>query len=116
MFKGAYYSTEHDDFSDLEADGFDLALYLGTGLASKGFKAYVGGGIFNETWELFGAEEDFSGIQVTGGIGYNWDNIALDFIVGIRDPSDYEDFIEDNLFIDVDPAAVTGSLTLSIRI
>ena len=114
-FRGAFYSVEHDDFSALEADGFDLSLVVGVGLLNQGFKIYGGGGIFNETWDLGGAEEDFSGLQITGGIGYNWNNVALDFVLSIRDPSDYENFIEDIFPIDVDPAVVTGSLMVSIR-
>lgn len=109
-FRGGIYSTEHDSLSALENNGYDLAIYLGTGLATQGFKAYVGGGIFNETQEAFGFNKDFGGVQLSGGIGYNWDAIALDFILGIRDPGDYEDFVG------VDAAAVTGSLILSIRI
>ena len=50
--KGAYYSLEHDDFSELEATGLDLSVVAGTGLATQGFKIYGGGGFFKETWEV----------------------------------------------------------------
>jgi hypothetical protein len=113
--RGEYYTLDHDDISALDDTGIDLVIYFGTGLATHGFKAYIGGGIFNETWELLGYEEDFSGLQINGGIGYNWDPVALDFVLGIRDSSDYEDFIQRALFINVDAAAISGSLILSAR-
>ena len=43
--RGQYYSVEHDDFSELEASGLEANAYFGTGLASNGFKAFIGGGI-----------------------------------------------------------------------
>ena len=113
--RGEYYSLEHDDFSDLDVSGIDIVAYFGTNLASHGFKAYIGGGLFSETWESGPVEEDFSGIQINGGIGYNWDVVALDFVLGIRDPSDYEDFVLDVGGITTDAAAVSGSLILSAR-
>lgn len=113
--RGEYYTLDHDDVSGLDDTGIDLVAYFGTGLATHGFKAYIGGGLFNETWELSGYDESFSGLQINGGIGYNWDVVALDFVLGIRDPNDYEDFIQRSLFINVDAAAVSGSLILSAR-
>lgn len=113
--RGEYYSLDHDDFSALEASGIDLVAYLGTGLATQGFKAYIGGGLFSETWEIAGFEEDFSGLQLNGGIGYNWDVIALDFVLGIRDASEYEDFIMRTIGVNTDATAVSGSLILSAR-
>jgi len=113
--RGGYYSLDHDDFSAIDDTGIDLVAYFGTGLATHGFKAYIGGGIFNETWKLSVFEEDFSGLQINGGIGYNWNVVALDFVLGIRDPGDYEDFIRRTLLINVDAAAISGSLILSAR-
>ena len=89
--------------------------YFGTGLATQGFKAYIGGGIFSEEWESPARTENFGGLQLNGGIGYNWDVVALDFVLGIRDPSDYEEFIQRVLFVSTDAAAVSGSLILSAR-
>lgn len=111
--RGGYYSLEHDDFSSLDATGMDLTAYFGTGLASQGFKAYIGGGIFSETWDANGFEEDFSGLQLSGGIGYNWNVMALDFLIGIRDASDYEDFVNTAFDASTDASAVSGSLMLS---
>jgi hypothetical protein len=79
--------------SALDDTGTDLVIYFGTGLASHGFKAYTGGVIFTE----------------------NRDPVALDFVLGIRDSSDYEDFIQRALFINADAAAISDSLILSAR-
>jgi hypothetical protein len=102
------FSQEDADNSNLESKGFDLLGYLGTGLAIHGFKAYVGGGYFSDEWELGAISERFNGLQLSGGLGYNWDYLSLDFILNIRDASDYEVF-------DIDAAAVSGSLLLSYR-
>ena len=40
------YSLDHDDFSSFDSDGYDMVLHLGTGLASQGCKAYIGGCFF----------------------------------------------------------------------
>ena len=90
--RGEYYSIEHKSFSAIDATGVDLVAYYGTGLATTGLKAYIGGGIFLERWDVAGTTGEFNGFQINGGAGYNWDVIALDFIVGLRDPSDYENF------------------------
>jgi hypothetical protein len=114
--RGSYFSLEHDDLSDLESKGIDLLGYLGTGLATHGFKAYVGGGYFSDEWELGPVSERFNGLQLSGGIGYNWSSVSLDFILGIRDASDYEDFVNQAFpFNPVSAVAVSGSLLLSYR-
>jgi hypothetical protein len=113
--RATYFSLEHDDDSALESTGYDLLAYLGTSLATPGFKAYIGGGYFSDEWKLGAFSKTFSGLQLSGGIGYNWNAIALDFILGVRDASDYEDFVNQNSFIKVSAAAVTGSLLVSFR-
>jgi len=114
--KGAYYYMEHDDFSDLEVEGIDLAVVAGTGLATEGFKIYGGVGLFSEKWKVKGlsGNEKFSGAQLVGGLGYNWEVVSLDFSVGIRDSSDYEDFAK-KLGSNSDITAVSAALTLSAR-
>ena len=113
--RGTYFSLEHDDLSDLESTGYDLLAHFGMGLLKPGFKAYIGGGYFRDEWELASFSETFSGLQLNGGIGYNWESVSLDFILGIRDSGDYEDFINQNSSIQVSAVAVTGSLLLSYR-
>jgi hypothetical protein len=106
-----FYSMDNNDNSDFEMDGYTLSGYIGVGLTSPGLKIYVGGGYFNETLESdFTRDIDFDGLQVNGGIGYNWNLVALDVLAGIRDTSDYEDSIFD------EPSAATISIILSIRL
>jgi hypothetical protein len=108
---GQYYSLEHNDFSYLDVSGVDISAYYGTGLSSKGFKAYVGAGVYSETLDLEGMEEDFSGVQLRGGFGYNWEAISLDLSVGIRSTGDYEDLADDG----ADMSAVSSALVLAFR-
>ena len=112
--KGQYYSLEHDDFSSLEDTGFDFVGYFGTGLATEGFKAYIGGGLFNESWKMTGFSKGFSGLQLNGGIGYSWEVVAIDLVLGMRDAGDYKDFAASQ-GISLDPSAVSSSLTISAR-
>ena len=111
----SYFSLEHDDFSEIDSTGFDLTGYIGTGLASYGFKAYVGGGLFNDKWEAGGFSKTFDGLQLNGGIGYNWEAVSVDFILGIRDASDYEDFANADFGTNESAGAITSLLMLSAR-
>jgi len=113
--RGTYFSLEHDDFSDVESTGYDLLAYFGTGLASQGFKAYIGGGLFKDKWELGSFSESFDGLQLNGGLGYNWQSISLDLVLGIRDPSDYEDFANSVFATNYTATAISTSLLLSYR-
>ncbi len=108
------YSTEYDLNTSLEANGSDWVLLFGTGLENEGFKVYIGAGVYNETWEIEGFSENFSGTQFNAGIGYNWDVIVLDLFIGIRETTEYETFIQDALII-TDAAAVSASFSLSAR-
>ncbi|KGJ88080.1 hypothetical protein ND16A_2633 [Thalassotalea sp. ND16A] len=112
--RAGYYSLDFDDDSELESSGLDLLAYYGTGFATEGFKAYIGGGFFTDTWEAEGEDEDFSGIQLNGGIGYNWEFVSLELMLGIRSADDYADFIED-LGGNGDVTAISSSLLLSAR-
>lgn len=112
-FRGTIFSLENDDFSEFESSGFDLVVYGGMGLLTQGFKIYGGGGLFKDTWEIFGFEEDFSGLQLSGGLGYNWEAVAIDFVIGIRDVSDYDDFV--STVGSTAEAAVSSNLSVSFR-
>jgi len=114
-FRGTYYVVDHAQDLDLDTIGYDLLVYWGRGFTRHGFKAYIGGGYFNETQEDADFSDKFSGLQVNGGIGYNWSVIALDFTLGIRDPGDYEDFFKNDTGNNIDAVAITGSLILSAR-
>ncbi len=113
--RGTYYSLEHDDFSEVDSSGYDLVGYFGTGLASSGFKAYIGGGLFKDKWEVANFSESFSGLQINGGLGYNWYSVSLDFNLSLRDAGDYEDFVNDILGDKISASAVTGMLLMSAR-
>jgi hypothetical protein len=110
-----YFVLEHTDLSELESSGLDVSAHFGTGLATYGFKAYIGGGFFNDTWSSGRSEDEtFSGIQLNGGFGYNWDVVSLELMVGIRAASDYADFVED-AGGEGEIIAVSSSLLLSAR-
>jgi len=91
--RATFFSLEHDDVSAIDSDGYDLVAYIGSGLASNGFKAYIGGGIYKEEWKLGPIRETFSGLQLNGGLGYSWESVSVDVILGLRDAGDYEDFV-----------------------
>jgi hypothetical protein len=113
--KGALYRTEHDDNSSVEAGGLDLAVVGGIGLATQGFKIYGGGGFFNETIDFQAiSDEKFSGIQLVGGLGYNWEVIAIDLSVAIRNADDYADFAE-RYGVTGDVSATAFAFTVSAR-
>lgn len=108
-FRGTVFSLTHDDYSNIDASGTDIMALFGTGFTKQGFKGYLGAGIYNESWEGPGGKLSFNGIQLNGGIGYNWEVIALDLLIGIREQSDY-----DNL-ANADTAVVSSSFSLSAR-
>lgn len=114
-FRGTLFSLEHDDLSSLESKGYDLLAHFGTGLATHGFKIYGGVGLFSEKWELGSVSEKFNGLQLSGGLGYNWDHVALDLIIGLRGASDYEEVVNQVTPYNVSAAAASGSLLLSFR-
>ncbi len=110
-FRGTYFSTENDDTSVNTSKGIDLLAIFGTGMATDGFKVYGGVGFFRDNQDFSSSSETFDGLQLAGGVGYNWSVVALEFILAIRDSSDYEDRLNNT----VDIAAGSGSLLLSYR-
>jgi len=86
-----YAAMEHDQVNAIDVTNVDASLIWGKNLATEGFKFYVGGGFFSEKWEAGNLlNETFSGVQLTGGIGYNFDRIALDLFVNARPGSGYK--------------------------
>lgn len=112
-FRLTYADQDNDDNSDLELTAVEVSLIAGTGLATDGFKAYGSVGFFSETLEVsgFSGEEDFSGLMLGAGVGYNWSPVSLEFWINFRDPSDYEDAAGSG----VDITAASGGLALSAR-
>jgi hypothetical protein len=111
--RAAYYALDHDDFSNIDDTGFDFVGYVGAGLMSEGFKIYGGGGIFTESWDTSTGDKSFNGLQLSGGIGYNWKNVGLDFVLALRQKDDYEDVLAGS-GVSINGAA-SGSLILSAR-
>jgi hypothetical protein len=112
--RAGYFLLENNEKSKLDSVGLDLVAYYGTGLTTQGFKAYIGGGFFNDRWKFSTEDEKFSGIQINGGIGYNWQVVSLELMLGIRTADDYADFVED-IGGEGDVIAVSSSLLFSVR-
>lgn len=84
------FTTENDKNSRWEASGVDILALAGFNLTAIGFKAYAGAGFFRETWEERGLEESFTGPQFSVGLGYNWEQVSVDYMLNLRNTSDYE--------------------------
>jgi hypothetical protein len=114
--RGSIHSLEHDEYSELTSDSYDIIGYWGSGLQSEGFKAYIGAGLFSDTWEVDGYQEDenFSGVVFSGGLGYSWEYITVDLILGARQAKDYADLVEKSGSTGI-IMAITTSLVLSAR-
>ena len=111
----SFISLEHDEDSSIDSSGYDLLAYFGTGMASIGAKAYIGAGIFEDKWTVGAFNQTFSGLQINGGVGINWESVSLDLVIGIRETDDYEDFVNSVIATNVTATAVTTSIRLSAR-
>lgn len=110
--RGVYYSVKNDSNRSFDLSGYEMNAYMGTGLKSTGFKAYGGFGFYKETLENGNTDEDISGAQLSGGIGYNWSNVALDLTMSARTVGDYADYFDED---DDDVTAVSGLLSVAFR-
>ncbi len=109
QLRGTYFSLENDDFSSVKSKGFDVMAYGGVGLSEPGFRGYGGAGFYSDKWSLPIGSESFSGVQLGGGLGYNWGPVALDFVVTLRQADKYEDYMyETGTYV-----AMSGNLTVS---
>lgn len=109
----AWYALDHRDFTNIDNQGFDVVAYVGGGMVSTGFKVYGGGGYFSESWEISGSSESLNGLQLSGGLGYNWQNAGVDLIFAIRQTSDYQDVLA-GTGTDIDVAS-SATLVVSAR-
>ncbi len=91
--RGNYYDLNSGDFADTDASGYEILAYYGRGMATQGGKWYLGAGAFSEKWQDPLGEHKFNGLQLGGGFGYNWDRIALDLMLGLRDTGDYDQYL-----------------------
>ena len=116
-FRLTYAMQEETDDSNYSIDALEGAVLLGTGLSTRGFRAYGALGLFNETHEYHyyrsSYEQDFSGYTLGGGLGYNWSYVTLEFWLNLRDTADYEDEFYTHRVDDL--TAVSGGLGLSAR-
>ena len=107
--RATYFSLEHDDRSDIESTGYDLMAYAGASFIERGFRSYGGLGFFSDEREFSFSSESFSGFQAGGGIGYNWGEFALDFVLKLREADEYEDlFYRSGNYV-----AISGDLSIS---
>ena len=90
--RGTVYSLEQGDFDNTNADGWEALAYYGRGMATPGGKWYVGGGYFSEQWNDAAGSNTFNGLQLGGGFGYNWEQLAFDMLLHLRDTSDYDNY------------------------
>lgn len=109
QIRGTYFSLEYDENAAVKSKGFDLMAYGGTGLSTKGFRAYGGPGFYSDKWSGNGDRESFSGFQLGGGLGYNWGAVAVDFVINFRQVEQYEDL----MFKTGTYFAAAGNLTVS---
>jgi len=80
-----------------QSDGYDLSLHFGTGLETDGFKAYGGFGLFKDKWSgatNYTGSLSFGGLQIGGGLGYNWENLSLDANINLRKASEYREVMD----------------------
>jgi hypothetical protein len=92
-FRGTYYLLDRGNFPDTNASGYDVLAYFGNGMATRGFKWYIGGGYFSEEWDVMTESYSFSGMQFSGGFGYNWERYSFDMLLHARDTGDYENIL-----------------------
>lgn len=91
--RGTYYSLSQSNFFNTDTDGYEVLVYAGRGMAMRGFKWYLGGGYFSEQWDSEAESNSFSGLQLGGGFGYNWERYAFDLLLHLRDPGDYDEHL-----------------------
>lgn len=108
-------ALSHDSFDNVDSETAELAILLGRGLSQTGFKFYLGGGLYQDKWSVknSSASETFSGTMLTGGLGYNWSRISLEFWLSLRKSSEYDSIRIYNH--NTSDAAVSGGWAVSLR-
>ena len=91
--RGTLYSLERGNFDNTNADGWEVLAYYGRGMTTQGGKWYLGGGYFSEQWNDATGSSTFNGLQLGGGFGYNWEHLAFDMLLHLRDTSDYDNHL-----------------------
>lgn len=118
-FRLGYYADEHEDYSYIDARGFEGNILLGTNFTETGANVYLGVGFFYETIEVesyyLSGDFDVNGYQISLGCGYNWDRVAFDIITSYRSPENYEDEYHKYWYDDLDLTVVTASVSIGYR-
>jgi len=110
--QGQIYSIDNDESYNFDISGYDINAYFGNNLHNNGFKYYSGFGFYKETLEYSSGDDNITGAQVSGGIGYNWPYVSLDLTLSYRSVGDYADYYnEDNNNV----TAMSSSLTVAYR-
>lgn len=104
--RATYAYMKYNNSSAISLHASDFSVVWGSNLNRIGFKWGVGGGLFNERLTSFRSNETFNGVQLTGGLGYNWENVSLAFWMNLRPASAYPGYVN---------AAANGGLELGYR-
>ena len=120
-FRFAYYNLDVDEIADIEVNageikGFDLQILLGAGLNSTGFKVYIAPGFFSESVSFDAEEEDFRGLQIGLGFGYNWEVVSVEAWGNWRQGKEYEDFLNSFLPAGFDEKIEVDVVSMGISI
>ena len=73
--------------------GWDAGVKLGTGVGRLGWKFYGTAGWSSATFDNDGDTEDASSYYLGGGLGYNWNSVALDFVLNYYDATAATDYV-----------------------
>lgn len=94
--RGDLYFTKHEEHDELSLNGFDAQFLLGSNLTGAGFKVYLLGGYWSESFERddsvkSDSSNDFSGWMAGVGLGINWESASLDAWAALRQTDPYTD-------------------------
>lgn len=107
--RGGWFQQHHT--SDMSADGIDIQLLAGNNFDRKGLKLFGGVGYLRERWGLSEGDVTLESPQVTMGVGYNWDDVSVEWWGAVRAANEYDKLAP----VTASAAATAGSLLLSYR-
>ncbi len=118
-FNGNLYFLRHRGSNQLSDDvyavGFEGEVQAGLNVAKEGFKVYGVIGFYAENWSNGDFDENFSGVHLGVGLGYNWRDVSLDVTFRGRTTRDYDNFLRDLYGPNAEAAAGTASVTVGYR-
>jgi len=88
------YLWNHQDFTDADIKGAELAVLVGRGLSREGVRAYGLLGGYAEDYDSLDVGRDLTGVAVGLGVGYTWPRSVLDVWVTGRSNGVYEEILE----------------------